>query len=744
VLTSTDPSGGSGAWTTAVLLPDPGRSGGLGAVSCASPTLCVAGGSAGLFVATSPAGGAGAWHRALSSTTRVGGVSCPSVALCVVAVATNRGSPGEILASRSPAGGAGTWKAALIGATGEGIVSVSCPSTSLCVAGDAFGNVAISTDPTGGAGAWQITPIEREPEFALHGIVGVSCPSVAFCVAVDELGRILSTAEPTGGTPAWSVIQSPGTSKFLLGVSCPSTGMCVAIGGTDVITSTDPSGGTGSWSRATVDTPTGTTPQETFNFTGLTGVSCPTTTFCVAIDSDGRVVTSSAPLNGAQSWSASQVDGVNSLTSLSCASTTLCAAVDDSGHILTTTEPRASPTHWGVTLADGGHGLLGIACPSVALCVAADNHGNILASTNPTEPTSWLVASVDGRYALTGIACPSTTQCVAVDNNGGVITSSNPAGGAASWTVAHALVPGIQEETGVGTGRGYFYSVSCASVSFCAAASYIGLVTSTDPAGGAAAWQPVGLPFGGVSCPLPTQCFASSTSGVLTSGTRAKAGWVPARALLGDRCVANIPEDPCLASGVYTGGEAAAQFVACPSPTFCAGINGRGFASTSTTRSHIGDWTSVDVKDPAGPFSVSCPSTTFCLGVDAAGEEIIGTPTAAIANGYIGTASVGRARGGSDSVRVPVRCRGASVSMCRVRLTLTTMTPRGRSLALRTALVALKAGRTHTFSMTLKSARRGLLTHRHRLTAMLIASQPWLGGYTIRLTEQTVGVRFAG
>jgi hypothetical protein len=41
--------------------------------------------------------------------------------------------------------------------------AVSCPSVSLCVAGDQNGNVLTSTDPTGGANAWTIVPVDRPP-----------------------------------------------------------------------------------------------------------------------------------------------------------------------------------------------------------------------------------------------------------------------------------------------------------------------------------------------------------------------------------------------------------------------------------------------------------------------------------------------------------------------------------------------------------------------------------------------------
>ena len=43
------------------------------------------------------------------------------------------------------------------------LLSISCPSTSLCVATDSRGDVMVSTNPTGDASAWTVTPVEPAP-----------------------------------------------------------------------------------------------------------------------------------------------------------------------------------------------------------------------------------------------------------------------------------------------------------------------------------------------------------------------------------------------------------------------------------------------------------------------------------------------------------------------------------------------------------------------------------------------------
>src|SRR6476620_3525071 len=54
---------------------------------------------------------------------------------------------------------------------------VSCPSTSLCVAGDGTAHVLASTNPTGGAGAWSVAHLP-----GVQSIWGLSCPSTSLCV----------------------------------------------------------------------------------------------------------------------------------------------------------------------------------------------------------------------------------------------------------------------------------------------------------------------------------------------------------------------------------------------------------------------------------------------------------------------------------------------------------------------------------------------------------------------------------
>ena len=80
-----------------------------------------------------------------------------------------------------------------------GPLSISCASTSLCVAVDGAGDVLSSSNPAGGSGAWTMINVDGTTPFR-----GVSCPSLSLCVAVDAAGNVVTSTDPTGGAPSLS------------------------------------------------------------------------------------------------------------------------------------------------------------------------------------------------------------------------------------------------------------------------------------------------------------------------------------------------------------------------------------------------------------------------------------------------------------------------------------------------------------------------------------------------------------
>ena len=481
VLSSTDPTGGAGAWAR-----DASVANTLTDVSCPSSELCVAIGGGSIVTSTDPTGGAGAWTvtKVLpDSSEYLGGseleaVSCASANLCVVT-----DEHGDLLTATDPAGGASAWTTT----TGVGLGSVSCPSTQLCV-GTRGEDIVTSTNPTGGAGAWTVTDVD-----GAKTLLDVSCSSESLCVASDNYGDILATTEPTGGAAAWTVTNVDGRGG-INHVLCASWGLCLALDDNEVddevITSMDPTGGASAWTSRGISLPNKYGSQES-----IEGVSCPAAGLCVLVDSGSAVVSTTEPTGAASAWTVTKLEvGSNPLQGVSCVSEELCVGVDDAGNVVTSTDPTAGPGTWTSAHVDG-QGLSGVSCPSARLCVGVDEAGDVVTSTEPTSGAgAWHLANVDGSIPLRGISCPTVSLCVAIDSEGDIETSTDPAGGVGSWSFVR-LYPGL---TGV----------SCPSEHLCVLTTYGGyVITSTEPAGGADTWS---LKHVGaneqISCPSVSLC----------------------------------------------------------------------------------------------------------------------------------------------------------------------------------------------------------------------------------------------
>jgi hypothetical protein len=88
------------------------------------------------------------------------------------------------------------------------IDDVSCPSASLCAAGDSVGNIFATTDPGATSATWTATDIApgKQIEF-------LTCQSSTFCLAEIPAGgerlQIFTSTSPAGGPSAWVAATNP-------------------------------------------------------------------------------------------------------------------------------------------------------------------------------------------------------------------------------------------------------------------------------------------------------------------------------------------------------------------------------------------------------------------------------------------------------------------------------------------------------------------------------------------------------
>ena len=208
------------------------------------------------------------------------------------------------------------WSAPVRVDTLGAITDLSCPTTTFCAAVDGGGRL-LTSDPA--SATWPVTGTN------MSGPRAVSCGTPTFCAVVDSGWRAMSY---TNGSWGARVAPSGGSATAINAVSCTSASFCF----------------TGSGYTTTPRTLDGGVSWEIQNNSGvnypgqINAVSCApgadaTTGFCVVVDSSNAAFVSSN--GGVTFFPGNRPDGViagaSGLTSVSCTSSTACVAVDSAG-----------------------------------------------------------------------------------------------------------------------------------------------------------------------------------------------------------------------------------------------------------------------------------------------------------------------------------------------------------------------------------------------------------------------------
>jgi hypothetical protein len=260
----------------------------------------------------------------------------------------------------------------------------------------------------------------------------------------------------------------------------------------------------------------------------LNGVSCASTSDCVAVGQVGSGAVALYSTDGGSTWSTGTVPsevGESSLSSVSCASTSDCVAVgyylNGSSYVGTALYSTDGGSTWSTgTLPGGVSDLSSVSCASTSDCVAVGQVGSgsseIGATLYSTDGGStWSTGTVPsevGESSLSSVSCASTSDCVAVGGYYGGLTLYSTDGGA-TWGIGS-----LPSEVKL------LRSVSCASTSDCVAVGFYSLsagaaLYSTD---GGVTWSAgtlaseVGI-LVSVSCASTSDCFATGEGGNATS-----------------------------------------------------------------------------------------------------------------------------------------------------------------------------------------------------------------------------------
>ncbi len=500
-----------------------------------------------------------------------------AVPTSVLALTTALAVPALFRSPSSSAGASGnalttastSWRLqAPVGFTPYEYHGSSCvKGTKTCwVVGGTFGAVPQIAKTTNGGQSWSpeedIGPMQ-------NGLDGISCPTSSRCVAVGaQMGQPQDEQEPsavrtTNGGRSWSFLTMP-ASVFtsaranLKGVSCGSSSDCVAVGlGGLVITTTDFGS---SWKVAT----SGTTKE-------LTGASCPTATTCFAVGYGGTVLKST---DGGTSWSAETSPNGNDLYAVSCPTRSACVATGSSGTVIATTDGGSS---WSPQTSTVNQDLWGVSCASTTSCVAAGASGAIVYTTD--GGTLWAAGTSGSTATIPSIACYSTSGCVAGTSHVNSTTGADvlyTTDGGKSW--------GMKEPRT--------------------------LVRKLGTTGGDS-----------ISCPAPTQCFAVGGAGPINGGAGAD--------------VIFETLDGIHWFQVYQGaaGTGALHAISCASTSDCIVTGYEKTANTgvilATTNGGV-TWKSQTSGTSEKLWGVSCPAVSTCFILGNAGTILHTTDGGAV------------------------------------------------------------------------------------------------------------------
>jgi hypothetical protein len=338
-------------------------------------------------------------------------------------------------------------------------------------------------------------------------------------------------------------------SNTLTSVSCPTSSFCAAVDEEGNVWENT----SGTWTMQVADPG-----NEVYS------ISCTSSSFCVAVDNVGNAL-----IYDSSTWSTNNIDSTTPINTVSCASSIFCVAVDNTGDALI-----FNGTNWSSGNIAGGSVLFGISCVSSSFCVATTNGGEVYIYNGST----WTGPNdIDSGQSLNSVSCTSTIFCMAVDNAANAWTYNGT-----SWA---------WQDTGESDSDA-FESVSCSSSSFCTAVDFDGNAltfngtswSSTDADGSAI--------LTAVSCTSSTNCAAGDDAGDYLSynGTNWSSDSL------------NINSN--------------INAVSCTSAPFCAVVDQQGALAYSSGAEPFGSGLTIPVKMGIGALDgISCTSSSWCMTV---------------------------------------------------------------------------------------------------------------------------------
>jgi hypothetical protein len=237
----------------------------------------------------------------------------------------------------------------------------------------------------------------------------------------------------------------------------------------------------------------------------LVALACSGTAQCTAVDRAGSVTTFNvgSPYSGFRFTRVDQAvseTGGDGPTAIACASTSRCVLVDGAGGAVSFSPSDPSAAIRTVLDPGPGSGLLAVACPSATQCTAIGATREW--TFDPSNPAAAMTTTIDtAPAAATALVCPSVMQCTAVDGSGRE-TTFDPQTTAAGTPVAVSSAPGAD-----------LTAVVCPTAALCTAADHAGYLESFDPRTGALVSRVPATDVDDLACLTGTYCLADQSTG---------------------------------------------------------------------------------------------------------------------------------------------------------------------------------------------------------------------------------------
>jgi len=334
----------------------------------------------------------------------------------------------------------------------------------------------------------------RENWFSIRSRSALSRLGIVSIIMLSIMQSMLTSgATAATSSDKWTppvLIGSKGSSatQVSYSISCPTSTFCVAVNGDGQVLYDR----SGVWS----------TPQSLALGGSIDSVSCPSKTFCVAVAAG-----EAAEYNG-RVWSpAARIGPQRDTYKVSCPSSTFCAAVGANvvagkPSALMTFNGRSWTTYKTTSTGSINDRLLSVSCSTARFCMATNFDGQILSFNG----SKWNLSQSSAPKFLISVSCTGQKFCVAVATTGKTMTFHGK-----SWS-APKLIPAFMSAGA--------YAVACASAEECSVIGLSGAVTSWS----SGQWSSPSMVFPGgyvggvaISCSTKSNCVAVNDRGMSSS-----------------------------------------------------------------------------------------------------------------------------------------------------------------------------------------------------------------------------------